>query len=79
MKKIKTYSLFYRPEDNSGSVHLQMEDGTTADIFTNSTTEADFLLNLLRHEDECFYDDTTKQISTGIDFVGGEGDELTPA
>ena len=75
MKAIETYSLFYRPEDNSGSIHLVMEDGSATDIFTSGATEADFLLNLLRHEEKCYYDTTTKQFSTGIDFVGAGGEE----
>lgn len=74
MKAIETYSMFYRPKDDSGSIHLVMEGGSTADIFTNSAGESAFLLDLLRHEEKCYYDIATEQISTGIDFVGAGGE-----
>lgn len=73
MQSIKSYSFFYRPEDDSGSVHFALENGEGADVFTDSAAESAFLLDLLSKHGPCFWNAATGQISTGIEPVeGGE-------
>ena len=70
--EIEQFSFFYRPKDDSGSIHLLLADGKAADIFLDSSPEASFLLNLLSHHKPCFWHPTTGQISTGLEQVGDE-------
>lgn len=74
MKAIEKYSFFYRPEDDSGSVHLALEGGTAADVFTNSAGESNFLLKLLSNH-KCYWDADTGQISSGIEPAPEGGKE----
>ncbi len=69
MKEIKQYSFFWRAEDDTGSLHMALEDETGADIFIDSAGEAAFLLDLLRNEKPCYYHVDTGQISTGLHMV----------
>lgn len=73
MKAIEKYSFFYRPEDDSGSVHLALEGGEATDIFTDSASESGFLLKLLSNH-KCYWNTHTGQISSGIE-PAVEGDE----
>lgn len=66
MKAIEKFSFFYRPEDDSGSVHLALAGGTAADVFTDSAAESNFLLKLLSNH-KCYWDADTGQISSGIE------------
>jgi len=69
MKAIEKFSFFYRPEDDSGSVHLALKGGEGADIFTDSASESAFLLELLSKHAPCYWDPKTGQISSGIEPV----------
>jgi len=71
MKAIEKFSFFYRPKDDSGSVHLALEGGTATDIFTNSPGESAFLLDLLSKH-KCYWHPETEQISSGIEPIGEE-------
>ena len=75
MKAIEKFSFFYRPEDDSGSVHLALEGGEGADIFTNSAGESSFLLELLSKHSPCYWNAKTGQISSGIEPVEYEEEE----
>lgn len=66
MKAIEKFSFFYRPEDDSGSVHLALEGGEATDIFTDSAGESNFLLKLLSQH-KCYWNEQTGQISSGIE------------
>jgi len=72
MKAIEKFSFFYRPEDDSGSVHLALKGGEGADIFTDSASESAFLLELLSKHAPCYWDPKTGQISSGIEPVSDE-------
>lgn len=74
MKAIEKFSFFWRPEDDSGSLHMALEGGSAADIFIDNAAEASFLLSLMRHEKMCYYDSETRQISTGLEPVGAARD-----
>lgn len=67
MKAIEKYSFFYRPEDDSGSIHLALEGGEGADVFTDSAGESAFLLELLSKHGPCYWNPETRQISAGIE------------
>lgn len=73
MKAIEKYSFFYRPEDDSGSVHLALEGGEATDIFTDSAAESNFLLKLLSLH-KCYWNAQTGQISSGVE-PAPEGEE----
>ena len=65
MKIIDEYTFFWRHTDNAGSLHLHFEDDSSADLSLNSLEEANFLLDLLRTEKRCFYDDQHQLIGAG--------------
>lgn len=75
MKAIEKYSFFYRPEDDSGSVHLALAGGEATDIFIDSAAEATFLLDLLSKHGPCYWNAHTGQISLGITPVGDDEEE----
>ena len=75
MKAIEKFSFFYRPEDDSGSVHLALEGGEGADVFTDSAAESAFLLELLSKHGLCYWNAETGQISSGIEPVGEEDEK----
>lgn len=70
MKAIEWYALFWRPEDNTGSIHLALSDETSANINLDSPAEASLIVDILRNEKPCYYDAQTGQISTGLELVG---------
>ena len=71
MKAIEKFSFFYRPEDDTGSIHLLLEGDGATDIFLDSAGEAEFLLGLLSNHSPCYWHVDTGQISSGIEPVGG--------
>ncbi len=72
MKEVEKYAFFWRPEDDSGSIHLVLAGEGAADIFIDSPQEATFLLDLLRNEKPIFYNADSGQICTGLEPAGEE-------
>lgn len=72
MKAIEKYSFFYRPEDDSGSIHLALAGGEGADVFTDSAAESSFLLELLSKHGPCYWNAQTGQISSELESVRKE-------
>ena len=61
---IEDYSVFWRIEEHSGSVHLLLSNGSSQDLNINNVMEGLFLLNILQNEKPLFYDDEHKLIIT---------------
>ncbi|MEN0005446.1 MAG: hypothetical protein AAF798_14940 [Bacteroidota bacterium] len=72
MIKIEQYSLSYRPDEDSGMVHLALANGEGANLPISSPSEAQFLLYLLKNDDDVFFDPKHRLISTGIEGMGEE-------
>ena len=53
---VKRYSISWRQEDNSGSIHLALTDGTGVHFHIKDPHEGMFLLDILRHEKPIRYD-----------------------
>jgi hypothetical protein len=70
MIKVEKFSISYRPHEDAGTVHLALANDTGADLPIDSPAEASFLWNLLRSEEEVYYDPVHQLITSGIEGVG---------
>ena len=69
MQKIEHYKFTWRTIDDSGMVHLVLQDGAAVSLEIDSAAEASFLLDLLRNEEQVFFDPDHHLIMTGLDHV----------
>ena len=74
MIKVEKFSISYRPNEDAGTIHLALADGSGADIVIDSPAEASFMWNLLRTEDEVYYDARYDLITCGMEDVGSADD-----
>ncbi|MCI5084168.1 MAG: hypothetical protein MRY78_20880 [Saprospiraceae bacterium] len=74
MIKVEQFSISYRPDEDAGTVHLALANGTGADLPIDSPSEAHFMYVLLKSEDEVFFDPQNRLIVSGIDAVGEHKD-----
>jgi len=75
MIKVEKFSVSYRPKEDAGHIHLALADGTGADLPIDSPMEASFMYNLLRQEDEVYYDPNHELITCGMEGVGEHHDD----
>lgn len=71
MQPIEHYKFSWRPSDDSGMLHLVLKDGKAVSLEVDSAAEASFLMDLLRQEDQVFFDPEHQLIMTGLDHVKG--------
>jgi len=75
MIKVNKFSISYRPKEDVGMVHLALADGNGADLPVDSPMEASFLYNLLRTDDDVFYDPDNELLVSGMEVTGEHSDD----
>ena len=70
MIKIMKYMMSYRPLENTGKVHLVLENGEGADIPIDSPQESMLMLDMLRNESPVYYDPNHQLLTCGMEGVG---------
>lgn len=71
-KKVKAYALVWGFQENKGKVRMSFEDGKEEDIAVDSASELAAVADILRNEDEAFFDTEGKFLRTGWDIPGSE-------
>ena len=72
MLKVDHYSISYRPNEDAGSVHLALSDGSGADLPINSPAEATFLLQFLSQDEDVYYDSNHQLLTSGMEITGSD-------
>jgi hypothetical protein len=67
---IINYSLNWRAKENSGIIHLQLNDGTLGNIQPDSPSELAALADILRNEKPVFFHTDTGDLSSGWEPTG---------
>ena len=69
-KQVKSYSLNWRAETNTGAIWLNLADGTRASINPDTVEELAALGDILRNEEPVYYNTRFGDISTGWEPTG---------
>jgi hypothetical protein len=71
-KKVKAYAIVWGFQENKGKIRFSLEDGEEEDIAVDSTSELAAVSELLRNEDEAFFDTEGKFLRTGWEIPGSK-------
>lgn len=69
-KKVTAYATAWSFSKNAGVLRLVAEGGAKADVELDSAAELAAIADLLRHEDDAFFDLTDKVLRTGFEIPG---------
>ncbi len=69
-KKVEAYGLRWLFEENKGTIRFIFGENDCADVDVESVGELAAVADILRNEDEAYFDIATKKLRTGLEIPG---------